>query len=260
MERARGIARGKAGASSDLNVCAASGLARDFRSAGISTAGPAVLRPRASNMIELAVPGSLPRQQEARSADRCRDVQLAAALVQAAMTQATMPRATGHPRPRRPVPAAQHSQRPGAVAAMRSASLRSSRARRWDFPTIAAPRPGRRRGTPEGCRRTQRWRGTAPASPHAPAQCRGGSTSRRSRYRIGRGPTRPRPAPSPPVDPAGPATVTADGKSEVSGWRANAAAGRGSGGRGNGRATSAGAQARPVRPDRYRWCRLRPDR
>ena len=53
------------------------GLAGEFQSARISTAGPAVLRPRSSGMTELAVPGSL----AARSADRDRRAQERAGLV-----------------------------------------------------------------------------------------------------------------------------------------------------------------------------------
>jgi hypothetical protein len=52
------MARGNARGSDALNAHAASGLARDFRPARITTAGPAVIRPRASGAEELVVPGS----------------------------------------------------------------------------------------------------------------------------------------------------------------------------------------------------------
>ena len=48
------------------------------------------------------------------------------------------------------------------------------------FPPLQPGRRESRRGTPSRCRQTPRWRGTAPASPDAPARCRGGGTSRRS--------------------------------------------------------------------------------
>ena len=133
-----------------------------------------MLRPRASDMTGLAVPGSL----AARSADRGRHAQKPAAMMRTTMT-----RATGHARLRL---AWRFGAGGGAFATACSCQQRCGRrggraeatgscpARRRGFPTIAARTAGRRRGTPPGCRQTPRWRGTAPASPDAPARCRGG--------------------------------------------------------------------------------------
>jgi hypothetical protein len=221
--------------------------------------------PRSSGMKGLAVPGSVPRQREARSADRCRDVQNPAV-----MTQAPLPQATGHVRLRQPpcsVPAAEEPRQPAAPAAMRLRWLRgslrpsrSSRAQCRGFPTIAVRTAGLRRGTRRGCRQTPRWYGTTPASPDVPARCRAGGTSRRSRCRTSRGSTQPRPESSPAAGPAAPATMTAAGGSEAGERRSKAPGGRRSAGRANGRATPASVRARPDRPDPHRGGRLRPER
>ena len=78
------------------------GMMRDFRSARIRTAGLAMLRPRASDMTGLAVPGS----SAARSADWGRHERKHAALPWTPVTQVT-----SHARLRlawRAVPVPQH--------------------------------------------------------------------------------------------------------------------------------------------------------
>ena len=76
----------KASGSNELNACTLPGPARDYRPARVRTAGLAMLRPRVSDMIELAVPGSL----AARSTDRGRRVRKSVALIRATMMQATV--------------------------------------------------------------------------------------------------------------------------------------------------------------------------
>jgi hypothetical protein len=217
-----------------------------------------MLRPRASDMTVLAVPGSL----AARSADKGRLVRKSAAPMRPAMTQATLYarlRLASHS-----APAAEHSQQPAAPAATRR--VRRSHgtpcpARRRGFPTIPARAAGRPRGTHPGCRQTPRWRETAPATPYVPARCRGGGTSSGSSDRTGRGPTRPRPAPSPPAGPADRATMTAPaGRSEAGERLSMAPGGKRSAGRANGQATPVTVQARPDRPCLRRGRRLGPER
>ncbi len=261
----RGISQSGAGSairSNDLNLSATPGPARHSRPARIRTAGLAMLRPRASDMIKLAVPGSL----VARWMGWDRRAQKTAAP-----KRTTMARATLHARLRfvrlalawRAALATRHSQEPAVAAALSRRARRTHGpcpARRRGSPTSTARAAERRRGIPAGCRRTRRWRGTAPASPYAPARRRGGGTSRRSSDRTGRGPTRPRPAPSPLAGQAGPATMGTSGGSGAGACLARAAAGRRSTGRVNGRATpAANVRTPPDRPDLHRWRRLRPE-
>ena len=218
-----------------------------------------MLRPRASDMTGLAVPGSL----AARSADWGRHERKHAAPLRTPATQVTL-RARLRPA-WRAVPAPQHPQQREAAAAMRAPrQLRQSQgpcpARCWGFPTIAGRMAGRRRGTPPGCRRTPRWRGTAAATPDAPVLCHGGGTSRRSRCRMSRGSTRPGPGSSPPAGPAAPATMPAPGGSGAGERRVHASPGKEAEGRGTGRATPANARMHPDRPDPHRGHRLRPER
>ena len=200
-----------------------------------------MLRPRASDMIELAVPGSL----AARSADRDRHAQRTAA-----------PKRTT----RRGQPAC-------AASAVRGLRLRGARRRRRGIRESLPLQQRCRGGRAEPMDHARHGAGVLP--PVQPARRSAGAEPLQAaaerhdgagQLRPVRMPrpdavaaahpgdrateraadsTRPRPAPSPLAGQAGPATMGTSGGSGAGACLARAAAGRRSTGRGNGRATPA---------------------
>ena len=253
-----------------LNACAVAGLARDFRSARIRMAGLAMLRPRSLDMTELGRPGQPGGPVDGPGPARaktCRpdfgnhepgnlDPGDHDAGNRACAASACTAFGAGGGAP----PPACGCSSDAAGAAARAPKPATMPGTILGFSHHCSPQAGAPARNPARLPPNASMARDSSGHSACPAQCRGGGTSRRSRCRTSRGSPRPRPAPSPEAGPAGPATMTAAGRSEAGERRSKVPEGSRSAGRANGRTTPASVRARLARPDLHRGHRLRPER